>query len=125
MDLARFDTREAAEAGTDVPLVIEGETIYGDDNMPVTFRLRGLDSEAVHSVVLKTMNSPGKTPKEVIENDLRLLRAAVIGWSGNFTVEGEKIPFSRDAIDRVMSIPEIRVAVTPHVFRRQRFFSKP
>ena len=125
MDLSRFDTREAAEAGVDVPLVIDGETILGDDKKPITFRVKGMADEAVHAAVLKGLNNPGKTPKDVLENDMRVLRAAVIGWSGNFTVKGEKVPFSRDAIPVVMAIPEIRAAVAAEVFNRANFTPKP
>lgn len=125
MDLSRFDTREAAEAGVDVPLVIDGETVMGDDDKPITFRIKGMADEGVHAAVLKGMNSPGKTPKEVVANDLRVLRAAVVGWSDNFTVEGKKVPFSRDAIDTVMSIPEVRAAVAAEVFNKANFTPKP
>jgi len=125
MDLSRFDTREAAEAGVDVPLVIDGETINGDDGAPITFRVKGMHDEGVHAAVLKGLNNPGKTPKDVRENDLRVLRAAVCGWSDNFTVKGEKLPFSRDAVEIVMGIPEIRAAVAAEVFNRANFTPKP
>jgi hypothetical protein len=125
MDLSRFDTRAAAEAGVDVPLVIDGETILGDDGQPITFHVKGMADEAVHAAVLKGLNNPGKTPKDVLDNDMRVLRAAVTGWSDNFTVSGEKVPFSRDAIPTVMAIPEIRVAVAAEVFNRANFTPKP
>ncbi|MDG4650116.1 hypothetical protein P6F26_16835 [Roseibacterium sp. SDUM158017] len=124
MDLSRFDTREAAEAGVDVHLVIDGETILGDDEKPITFRIKGMADEGVHTAVLKGLSRPGKTQKEVLENDLRVLRAALCGWSDNFTVKGEKVPFSRDAIATVMAIPEIRAAVSAEVFNRANFTPK-
>lgn len=125
MDLSRFDTREAAEAGVDVPLVIDGETILGDDERPITFRVKGVADEVVHAAVLKGLHNPGKTPKDVLENDMRVLRAAVIGWSDNFTVKGEKVPFHRDNIATIMAIPEIRAAVAREVFERANFTPKP
>ncbi len=42
MDLSRFDTREKAHEGVDVPLVINGETQIGRDGGPVTFKMRGV-----------------------------------------------------------------------------------
>lgn len=125
MDLSQFDTREKAEAGVDVALVIDGENIYGDDEKPITFRIKGMHDEAVHAAVLKGLAAPGKTPAAVVENDLRVLRAAVVGWSGNFTVKGEKLPFTRANIDVVMGIPEIRSAVALEVFNRANFTQKP
>jgi hypothetical protein len=125
MDLSRFDTRAASEAGVDVPLVIDGETILGDDGQPITFHVKGMADEAVHAAVLKGLSNPGKTPKDVLDNDMRVLRAAVTGWSDNFTVSGEKVPFSRDAILTVMAIPEIRAAVAHEVFERANFMPKP
>jgi hypothetical protein len=125
MDLSRFDTRAASEAGVDVPLVIDGETILGEDGQPITFHVKGMADEAVHAAVLKGLSNPGKTPKDVLDNDMRVLRAAVTGWSDNFTVSGEKVPFSRDAIQTVMAIPEIRAAVAHEVFERANFMPKP
>jgi len=119
MDLSRFDTREAAEAGVDVPLVIDGETILGDDGEPITFRLKGAADTQVHAVILKT--KPGKTPEEVIENDMRLARVAIIGWSANFTVGGEKLAYSRDNLDKVMGNPKVRRAVLSEVWNEANF----
>lgn len=124
-DLSRFDTRQAAEAGVDLPLVIDGETILGSDGHPITFRIKGIADEAVHTAVLRVAQKPGKTAQEVVENDMRLVRVAVTGWSDNFVVNGEHIPFSREAIETVMAIPEVRAWAAGEIFRRSNFFSRP
>ncbi len=84
MDLSRFDTREKAHEGVDVPLVIDGEAAYGDeDGQPITFRLKGLADPEVHKVILQMTKAASRTPEEVIAADLKLARAAVIGWSSS------------------------------------------
>lgn len=122
MDLSRFDTRDAAESGVDIPLVINGETVYGDDDQPVMFRLKGIADRDVHALMLKA--KPGKTPQEVLDADLRLAQVAVVGWSDNFTVRGEKIPYSRENVRRVMENPLVRRSVLAEVWNESNFMPK-
>ena len=122
MDLSRFDTREKAHEGVDVPLVIDGETVYGDDEEPVTFRIRGLHDPDVHRLILQGRRAgPKQTPEEVLRADLQLARAAVIGWSDNWTLDGEKVPFSKAAIDRVFAVPAIRRTILAEVASEAHF----
>lgn len=121
MDLSRYDTRELAHSGVDVPLVIDGETVYGDDNEPITFKIKGLADPEVHKLILQGRGSYKRTPEEVIASDLKLARAAVIGWSGNWTLEGAKVPFSRANIEKVFSVPAIRRAVLAEVAEDTHF----
>lgn len=125
MDLSRFDTREKAHEGVDVPLVINGETVYGDDDKPVTFRLRGLADPEVNKAHLQNRKSDAKTFDEVLASDLRLARAAVAGWSDNWTLDGEKVPFSRAAIDKVFAEPVLRSAILLEVYRTANFMKGP
>jgi hypothetical protein len=124
MDLSRFDTRELAHAGVSVPLEIDGETVYGDDGLPVTFTIRGLAAPEVHRLILQGRRTVSRTPEEVLAADLKLARAAVIGWSDNWTLEGEKVPFSKAAIDKVFSVPAIRRSVLSEVAADAHFTKK-
>lgn len=124
MDLSRYDTREKAHEGVDVPLVIEGETIHGDDDRPVTFRIKGLADPEVHRILLTMRRGDSRTPEEVLASDLKLARAAVIGWSDNWTLGGEKVPYSKGNIERVFAVPAIRRAVLAEVADDAHFMSK-
>lgn len=122
MDLSRFDTREKAHEGVDVPLVIDGETVLGLDDKPITFRIKGAADPELQRVIMASVRSPAKTPEEMEAQDMKVIRAAVVGWSGNWTMEGEEpIPFSREAVAKVFSIPAIRRAIMPEIGRDAHF----
>lgn len=121
MELSNFDTREKSHEGVEIPLVIDGETVLGDDDKPITFTIRGLADPEVHKLILQGRRAPNRTPEEVLAADLKLARAAVIGWSNNWTLQGEKVPFSRQAIDKVFSVPAIRRAVLAEVADETHF----
>jgi hypothetical protein len=123
MDLSKFDTREKASAGIEAPLVIGGETVFGDDDKPVTFNTKGLDDPDVYALVMKAHNATSRTQKEVVESDLKLARAAITGWSGNFTVGGEKLEYSKANIEKVCSIPLLRKAVLSPIGDEARFMN--
>ncbi len=123
MDLSRFDTREKAHEGVDVPLVIDGATIFGDDDAPITFRLKGLADPEVHKVILQMPKAASRTPEEVLASDLKLARVAVAGWSDNWTLDGEKVAFSRKAIETVFAVPAIRKAVLAEIFDAAHFMN--
>lgn len=125
MDLSRFDTREKAEAGVDVPLVLGGEAAIGDDGKPIMFRLRGPADDRVADAVLRSLDKPGKTAKDVREADMRLLRVAVVGWSGNFTFQGEKLAYSMEAVERIAAVPAIRRALVTEVLTEANFTTTP
>lgn len=124
-DLGAFDTREKAHEGVDVPLVIDGETVLGDDDQPITFRLKGIADPEVHKVILLTRSAFRRTPEEVLAADLKLARVAVVDWSDNWTLDGAKVPFSRAAIEKVFAIPAIRRAVLAFVFDQAVFMKGP
>lgn len=124
MDLSRYDTREKASAGVDVPLEIEGETVIGDDDQPVTFRLKGIHDPEVQACLLRGSRSgESRTPEEMLQGDMKLARAAVIGWSDNFTVHGEKVPYSKANIEKVFANPVVRRAVLAKVADEHRFMN--
>lgn len=123
MDLNQFDTRQKAEAGVWVDLEIEGEVVYGDDDQPIQFQLKGLADEGVHALILKQRKSTSRTPKEVREDDMKLARAAVIGWTDNFEINGEKLEYSKVNIDKVFANPTIRAAALSKVFDQAAFMN--
>lgn len=123
MDLSRFDTRQRAQEGVDIPLEIDGEVKYGDDDKPITFRTRGYLDPDVRKVIMKMQKSEPKTPEEADENEMSLARAAIIGWSDNFTVEGEQYSYSKENIAKVLAAPVIRSAVVMKVFEQHRFMN--
>ncbi len=123
MDLSKFDTREKASAGIEAPLVIGGETVYGDDDKPVTFRTKGVADPEIHALVLKSIKSGDRTPKEVIESDIKLARVAIVGWSDNFTVVGEKLEYSKANIEKVCANPVVRKAVLRPIFDEAAFMN--
>lgn len=125
MDLSKFDPRDGASRGVDVDLVVDGETVIGDDGQPVRFRIKGASDHTVHALLLRAPRKASKTPEEVLEADMRLARVAVVGWSDNFTVNGKKPEFSPAAVEDVMGNPVIRRAVLAEVFREANFMRKP
>lgn len=125
MDLSKFDPREAASRGVEIDLVIDGETVIGDDGEPVRFKIKGAADPSVQSVLMRSVRKSTKTPEESREEDMKLARVAVIGWSSNFTVNGEKPAFSPDGLADVMSNPVVRRVVLSEVMREANFMPKP
>lgn len=115
MDLSRYDTREKSHEGVEIIARIDGEPITGDDDKPILWRIRGLADPEVHRLILQGRQSGSRTPDEVLQADLKLARIAVVGWSDNLSLDGEKVPFSKDAIARVFAIPLVRQAVLREV----------
>lgn len=122
MDLSQFDVREKAEAGVDLPLVINGDTVYGDDDQPVTFRVKGILDPEIHNFLLRH-DQQSRTAKEVYASDMKFARMAVVGWSDNFKVEGEKYPFSKENIEKVLGNPVVRAAVLAEVRKERNFMN--
>ena len=117
MDLRELDTREKAEEGVTFPLVVDGETIFGDDGKPITFQIRGVNAPDVQTLILKAQKATPTTAEEVYIQDMKIARAAVRGWSGNFTFDGEKVAYgSPKALDKVLGAPLVRGAVLAKVF---------
>jgi hypothetical protein len=124
MDLSNYDVRSASDSGVDVPLVVDGQKVIGDDGEPVTFRVRGATHHAVHAASIRVGRRPGKTPEEVIENDMRVVSAAVVGWSANFSVSGEKLSFSPDNLRKIMENPVVRRAIIQEIYTEANFMPK-
>lgn len=117
MDLNQFETRDKAEEGISFPLVIDGETIMGDDGKPITFHVRGVNAPDVQTLVLKSRKAEANTSEEIYIQDMKIARATVRGWSGNFTVGGEKVAYgSPKALEKVLGAPIVRGAVLAKVF---------
>lgn len=122
MDLSQFDTREKADAGVSFDLVIDGETIYGDDGKPVTFSIRGINAPDIQQYFLSAKKQPDPTTVgDVMEKDMKLLRLAVNGWSDNFEVAGEKYPYSRENISKVFAVPALRGFVVSKIVEQRGF----
>lgn len=125
MDLSDLDTRQKADAGVDFPLTLDDEIILGDDGKPITFRIRGINTPDVQQHYISAKSKPpAKTPEEVHESDMRLLRSAVCGWSDNVKVAGELVPFSREAIEIVFSIPYVRGFAVGKIVSMRDFMNK-
>ena len=121
-DLNRFDTREKADAGVTFPLVIEGETIYGDDKKPVTFSIRGVNAPDIQQFFMASRRKKdAETPDEALQQDFALLRLAVNGWSDNFEVDGEKYAYSNDNVEKVFAIPALRGFVVGKITEARGF----
>lgn len=124
MDLSQFDTRQKADEGVSFPLIIEGETIYGDDGEPVTFSLRGINAPDVQQYFISVKKKPDPaTPAEALKNDMALLRLVVNGWSNNFDVEGEKYAFSRENVEKVFALPVLRAFAVEKIIEMRGFMN--
>jgi hypothetical protein len=123
MDLSKFDTREKASAGIEAPLVIGGETVYGDDDKPVTFNTKGLDDPEVYDLVIKNRATTSRTQKEVADGDMKLARVAITGWSDNFVLAGEKLAYSKANVEKICAIPVLRKAVLSPIGDESRFMN--
>jgi hypothetical protein len=131
LDLSRFDTRERAHEGVDVPLVVDGETVMGDDDQPVTFRLKGLaDPDVMKALMASARGGVARTPEELLAGEMKLVRVAVVGWSSNFSVGNDekgnpvKVAFSRENVEKVFGIPAIRRAVIGEVATEAHFMKR-
>jgi hypothetical protein len=125
MDLNIFDTREKADAGVKFDLVIEGETIYGDDDKPVWFSVRGINAPDIRQCFISDQKQkPPKTPDEVDTKDMKLMRLAVNGWSDNFEINGEKLAYSRENVVKVMDVPIIRAFVAEKIMSLRDFMNR-
>lgn len=123
MELTNLDTRKKAHEGIDVPLIIKNETKMGDDGKPVTFRLKGIhDPELSKALRQRTLAS---NSDEDVSFDEGVLRLAVIGWSGNWTLEGKKPKFSPEVRDEIVAIPLVREALVGKVMAHEAFMNGP
>lgn len=128
MDLRQLDTRQKSAEGVFVPLVVDGETIIGDDRKPVTFRIKGTADPAVmQALLLGVKQSAGGSPEQIMAGEMKLIRAAVIGWSDNWGIgddaEGKpaKVAFSKENLERVFSIPALRTAIMREIATESHF----
>lgn len=125
MDLRNLDTRERAHEGVDVPLVIEGETQAGLDGEPITFRLRGIADPEIKRIATAAYKGV-QTIEDFEKANRKVALAACIGWSGNWTLDGEKgVPFSKEALAKVLEIPSIANALATEVTKSVNFMKKP
>lgn len=109
MDLSQFDTREKAEQGVWFDLKLNGSFVKGDDGKRVRFKFKGINDPGVQQFFISARKKEdAETPDEVLADDLALMHLAVVDWTDNFTISGQKMPFSSDAIDIVFAIPVIR-----------------
>ncbi|EYD76153.1 hypothetical protein Rumeso_02269 [Rubellimicrobium mesophilum DSM 19309] len=131
MDISIFDTRQKAAAGVDIPLVIDGETIMGDDNQPVMFRIKGAaDPTVMQALVNGVKQSAGGSPQQIEAGEMKLIRAAVIGWSDNWGIGNDakgkpvKVTFSKETVEKVFGIPAIRHAIMQEIAKDSHFMNR-
>lgn len=123
MDLDQFDIRAKAEDGVQVDLVINDETVIGDDGEPVWFLIKGAADPEVARLISAARKKTTKTVEDGIEQDMKILRAAVIGWSDNFVLRGERVPYSRKAVEQVFALHMVRVAIFEEIINTQNFMT--
>lgn len=109
VDLSQFDTREKAEQGVWFDLRLNGSLVKGDDGQKVRFKIKGINDPDVQQFFISARKKQeADTPDEVLADDLALMHLAIVDWTDNFAISGQKMPFSKDAIDKVFAIPLVR-----------------
>lgn len=111
MDLSSFDPRQKAADGVIFDLVIDDQTIIGTDGKPVTFTVKGIHDKGVRRVWMASAKKTSTTPEQAEAEDMKLAKAAVIGWSENFTVDGKSVKSDPANIPKVFDNPVVRASV--------------
>lgn len=94
MDLTRYDVRSAADKGADLHLKspFDGEPLM-DGDKPVTVKVLGRDAAVVQEARKAADAALAKGDIDETERGLRVMCAAIIGWSG-LDFEGGAFEFS-------------------------------
>lgn len=125
MDLRSLDTRKRAHEGVDVPLVIGGETKLGVDGEPILFRMKGAEDAGIKRLLNSKVMKKLDTVEALEAFNKDVVMAACVGWSSNFQLDGAPLPFSREALNELSDIPEVRNALAAEVGKSENFMAKP
>lgn len=110
MDLSDFNPEADAEAGASVHLThpSTGLPLFGDDEKPVEFYVRGIDSPAykehMRKLADRRQNSRVRT-LTAAEMDVEVTKSIallVTGWSPNWTFEGSAPTFSTKQTEEIL-----------------------
>ncbi len=133
LDLASLKTSDG-EASLPLPLELpNGETLAGTDGQPVTLQIISVDDprylktqrRIIDEQLTKSKRKRGAqmNAAELARQNVRLVAAAVVGWSNNFVVSGEPFAYSAENAERMMEDwPFIREQVDEAINDRARFF---
>ena len=78
----------------------------------------------VHKVLLAGIRAgSSRTPEEVLASDIKLAKVACVGWSDNWSLDGEKLAYSKANVERVFSIPPIRKALLGAIAQDRLFMN--
>ncbi|MBM2293743.1 hypothetical protein JQX09_17580 [Sulfitobacter pseudonitzschiae] len=131
MDLNQLDMAEYAAAGAvlEVRHPATDEILMGDDKKPMTITLLGADSPAFKRAVqdIQAANQKRKnvSPAEQERNTVNALARATVGWSDNWTWDGQPFPYSPENCRRLYSErPWTRTQVDEFIADRANFFVK-
>lgn len=129
MDL-NLHLAQSSDEGADMALrhPVTDEVLHGDDEQPIVFRLAGSDSGRWRRKIkqlgarLAEKRNRKLTPDQAEAQGAELLACVTLGWSENFTVDGEPLPFSEDAARKLyLAQPWIREQVDLFVGDRANF----
>lgn len=116
MDLLSIAPLETA--GMELEHPTTGEKLIGDDGAPIVFTLAGADSVAFRNAQRAISNARiGRTKGEKITAEqldadgISVIAACVMGWSGNFTIGGERPEYAKD---------KARALVEQHAWLREQ-----
>jgi len=107
MDFSDFNFKDSAAERMELTNPATDEVLRGDDGEPIWIELYGSDSDIFRSAVRAYGNkklqkqSKKQTLEEIEETAAKILAQATKGWSGNFTVNGEAVPCSPKAAEKL------------------------
>ena len=131
MNIFRYDTREKAQAGVDITLTINGETVMGHDDKPVLWNIKGMaDPDVAKAILAAGRAGLSQTLEEMTDLEMRIVRAALNGWSGNLAAGNDDdgapilVPYSRENREKVFGIPDLRKALIGEIGKSAHFMNK-
>lgn len=136
MDLASLDTTKPSEEGRDVHLrhPVTHEYLYGDDENPLTIKVKGTDSRAFAGwryklQMLRFELGDGDGPDaaaKVADAEVEMLANLTMGWSENWTLDGKALAFGVDNAKALYRrVPAIKEQVDRFMGVRANFLPEP
>ena len=130
MDISYFDTRDRAAEGIEWTLKYSNKKeVLGSDGEPVKFITKGVDSakERGRIAKLKAVSEVADYEaygQSLMEADAEYLAGFLIGWTDNFSLKGQPMPFNKANAIEVMSIPHIASQQQEVLLERSNFMNK-
>lgn len=87
-----------------VRVPVPGNDDYGHAALKLHF-------EAVDQAELDRMNGEGLAPGEAMPTEAEIVRRVVKGWPKLLDVTGQSVPFSPEALEKLMRAPVMRRAI--------------